>query len=69
MELLTNEKLRIKLSSKARPHAEEYYTLESCVKELIVIYRRVLGGKEQKSLPDSRLPYGMSLLGFCIRVT
>ena len=37
-DLFSNNELRARLASKAKPHAQEHYSLESCVKKLSLIY-------------------------------
>lgn len=61
-ELFSDEKLRKKLSEKARPHAEEYYSLKSCVESLANVYREIM--KKPKIKTAERISYGQSPLGF-----
>jgi hypothetical protein len=62
--LFTNVNLRSKLAAKARPHAEKYYSLESCVAELEQIYGRVVGLPVGDASGD-KISYGYSAgMGF-----
>jgi glycosyltransferase involved in cell wall biosynthesis len=63
--LLTDHDLAARLAAKARPHAERYYSLSSCVQRLEAAYERVLGlaGTASSARP---MPYGQSELGFLV---
>ncbi len=61
--LFENKKLREKLSKKGRIHAEQYYSLKSCVEKLSNVYRRICKVNE-KPLSKELIPYGYSRLGF-----
>jgi hypothetical protein len=62
--LLEDGALRDRLAAKARPHAERYYTVGSCVRRLMDVYDGLLLDRP----PSSRgpLPYGRSELGFLV---
>jgi len=62
-ELFQFPHLRMSLSRKAIPHAQEYYSLESSIEELSQLFLKVCG----RAVPSSgkqRIPYGISPLGF-----
>ncbi len=60
--LFTDTALRQHLAAKARPHAERYYSLRSCVDSLADIYRSLIrdGGRSVRST----VSYALSPLGF-----
>ena len=67
--LFSNSSLRNKLASKAKPHAQEYYSLQNCVQQLANIYYKICN--KQKITPISTsisnstlIPYHQSHLGF-----
>lgn len=61
--LLVDSSLRQRLASKARRHAEEYYSIPACVDELTRIYAKVVD-TEIHSDEVRRIEYGHSELGF-----
>jgi hypothetical protein len=63
--LLTDHDLAARLAAKARPHAERYYSLPSCVQRLEAAYDRVMGRPGAASI-GRPLPYGQSELGFLV---
>jgi FkbM family methyltransferase len=64
--LFSDSEFRAKLARKARPHAEEYYSLESCVLQLGSIYARLLSNAAESASPTepAPIPYGWSDMGF-----
>jgi glycosyltransferase involved in cell wall biosynthesis len=64
--LLTDHDLAARLAAKARPHAERYYSLPSCVQRLEAGYERVLGRPGAASVESRPLAYGQSELGFLV---
>lgn len=64
-QLVTDGDLRASLAGKARPHAERYYSLPSCVAALEDAYDRVLGREPRRARPRP-LTYGWSDLGFLV---
>ena len=61
--LLEDSALRTKLSSKARPHAERYFSLERCVADLSAVYERICG-RPMPGEDAGPLSYGLSPLGY-----
>jgi hypothetical protein len=59
--LLADAGLRAKLAAKARPHAERYYSLATCVGRLEDAYGRVLTGAPPR--PGRPIAYGHTDLG------
>lgn len=62
-KLFSDETFRKKLASKAIAHAKEYYSLESCVKRLIKIYKQLTNKPFEKE-KDEKISYGYSDMGF-----
>ena len=60
--LFNDEPFRKALRSKARRHAEEYYSLERALKDLAAIYAETLG--RTASSRERETSYGLSPLGF-----
>jgi hypothetical protein len=63
--LLTDRDLCEGLARKARPHAERYYSLDSCVRQLERAFETALGRADSASA-ISAMPYGQSDLGFLV---
>lgn len=61
-ELFENGKLRGKLAAKAKPHAEEYYSIQASVEMLANVYRKIMKKPVKKT--TERIQYGQSPLGF-----
>ncbi|HBF34969.1 TPA: hypothetical protein DDW35_10455, partial [Candidatus Sumerlaeota bacterium] len=64
-QLFDDAKLRGQLASKARTHAEMYYSLPACVRELGCVYKRLCNVPSAELDESSqRIPYGVSPLGY-----
>lgn len=63
-DLFKNEKLRKKLSAKAKIHAEQYYSLPVCVQKVGNTYKKLLGLSIENDTNLSALEYGFSPLGY-----
>lgn len=63
-ELFANEKLRNKLSVKAKEHAEQYYSLSACTKKVVETYMELAGLPGEKKNGPVALDYGYSPLGY-----
>ena len=63
--LFGDEGTRARMGAKARPHAERYYGLDSCVRRLEQLYDGVLG-RAAASAVEAPLAYGQSLIGCLI---
>ena len=62
--LFADSNLRQKLASKAKPHAETHYSIDSCVQKLAQIYEDIFT-QAQKLTPLRRaVAYGQSDMGF-----
>ncbi|CAK7052194.1 MAG: hypothetical protein DELT_01093 [Desulfovibrio sp.] len=61
--LFEDTQLRSKLSAKARPHAERYYSLDACVASLSDTYTRIMGRPVCKKGTE-KLPYGVASSGW-----
>lgn len=62
--LLTDPRAHARLASKARPHAEQYYSLGGCVKRLEDAYDQVARRPSRGS--SAPMAYGQSELGFLV---
>lgn len=62
-KLLSDANFRQTLASKAKPHAEEYFSINKCIEQVLDIYGKILNTKliEESKLP---IPYYYSDLGF-----
>jgi hypothetical protein len=63
-DLFKNNELREKLSSKAKPHAEEYFSIEKCIDQAIEVYNRIVGLPDQDKNKKVPIPYYYSDLEF-----
>jgi FkbM family methyltransferase len=59
--LMTSEPLRRALASKAKLHAEKYYSVAAAVRDLSTVYQAQL---EKQGTPAVGMQYGISPLGF-----
>ncbi len=55
--------LRKTLSKKSRSHAQEYFSLDSCLEELTRLFQKICGLPELSST-RKKIPYSLSPLGF-----
>lgn len=62
--LLADSNLRQKLASKAKPHAETYYSIDSCVQKLAQIYEAIFTQAEGPTQLHREVSYGQSDMGF-----
>jgi hypothetical protein len=63
--LLSDRDLYDLLAGKARPHAERYYSLDTCVRRLEQALERLVGRTHSANFP-APMAYGQSDLGFLI---
>ncbi|MEO5357097.1 MAG: glycosyltransferase family 4 protein [Nitrospirae bacterium YQR-1] len=66
--LVEDKQYRKKLAAKALPHAETYFNLQSAVRNLTGVYKKVLGLESKKS-KKNQIPYYYSRYGFLYSTT
>jgi hypothetical protein len=64
-QLFSDDELRERLARKARPHAQRYYSLPSCVERLEHVLELV-AGRTSPTPFTAPMPYGQSDLGFLV---